>query len=659
MSRHTRFLTTDGMPAQFLHACALILMHVFVAMRLFVVIFLLFFATTFVATATAFENSQLTETQLEELAHHPVWLELLHFDTKRNKSEILSDEFFLSPNGQSDPKAELMATLEAYFAPWTEDTNTHPRCRFPARFFWLSHQIPLPDYTLRMPQCTRLEKWALFDEQQSISLLLVSGYFGNPASTFGHSLLKLNTDSSDEPIDLLNLSINFGAQVPENEPIPSYIVKGLLGGYQASFSDKYFYAQDLVYSRTEFRDMWEYELVLPDFERTLLILHIWEVVGKKFTYFFLKKNCAFRLTELLELVIPEPLLDTPKFWYVPVETFHRLSEIDRERRKKGEEGLIQSVRFIPSNQRKLYHQFDRLNNKEKKAVETIIQEGHSSIPKQLTLFTQDRQLEVLDTVLAYHKYRIVAEQPSPGRERLAIKDQVLLAQLRLPPQMEPISEVPVVNSPANGNRPMLIGLGVGHKPGGNDTHITLRWAPFSQESIGNNSLEGDELVVLDTTIGIDGSHYTVFFDKVDIIRIRKIKTTVMSIGDENPWSWQLHMGTMRTEPNDTFRYDGIFSFGAGRAWKLNNSALFYAITEASAHTISPHARLRPHVGMAVGNDLIKSWWYAGAESIDYNGAFNAIWGGQFQYNIAAQFAAFLEVSKEKTTKVSFELRTYW
>ena len=78
-------------------------------MRIFVVVFLCFLISSFIA-AIAFGDSFLTESQQEELARHPVWLKLLHFDTKRNTSEILSDDFFLSPQGHHDPQAELLAT---------------------------------------------------------------------------------------------------------------------------------------------------------------------------------------------------------------------------------------------------------------------------------------------------------------------------------------------------------------------------------------------------------------------------------------------------------------------------------------------------------------------------------------------------------------------
>ena len=46
-----------------------------------------------------------------------------------------------------------------------------------------------------------------------------------------------------------------------------YIVKGLSGFYEAGFSDKYFYNQDLTYTDTEFRDMWEYKLNLTPYQQ--------------------------------------------------------------------------------------------------------------------------------------------------------------------------------------------------------------------------------------------------------------------------------------------------------------------------------------------------------------------------------------------------------
>ena len=625
-------------------------------MRIFLsfVILLFVYGVSFTAAAITVENA-LSETQLDKLAHHPTWLKLLHYNRKSMKSEIHDDEFFLSSQGHTDPKAELMATIRAYTMPWPDITDKHPRCQFPARYFWLSQHITFPNYTYRLPQCTRLEKWAIFDEKKTISVILVSGYLGNPASTFGHVLLKLNNTAYEDPVDLLNLSINYGAVIPEHEFVWRYVIRGLLGGYQATYSDRYFYSHDLTYSRTEFRDMWEYELRLSDEECTLLILHLWEILGKNFTYFFLKENCAFRLAELIELVIPESFFDHVTLWYIPVEIFHRLNEIDTKRRQTGQPELIKSIRFIPSSQRKLYHQFAKLSQKEQHAVEALIKCEGCSIPEQLTSFEFERQLEILDTVLTYHTYRLTMEEPSPSHARIEMKNQILLAQLQLPPTTNVRPEIPILQSPADGNRPMLIGVGIKHD---RENSMQMHWSPFSQESIGMNSLEGDELVVFDTVFGIGESHRVILLDQCDLIRIRKMKTRFIVADNESPLSWELRIGVER---NDISQYDGIFSMGGGRAWKHNNSFTIYAISDISAHTRIPYARLYPHLGVILGNDVIKNRWYLGAESVDYKGTFKTVWGGQLQYQISKQFACFLELSssQEHSTHALFEMRWYW
>lgn len=125
----------------------------------------------------------------------------------------------------------------------------------------------------------------------------------NPASTFGHSLIKLNNKESG----LFDTSINYGALVPDNENMLRYIYQGLTGGYQAGFSDKYFYEQDLMYSNKEYRDMWEYKLNLTQEEKDLIILHLYEIITRKFDYYFLSRNCGYRVSEIINLVSKKKL----------------------------------------------------------------------------------------------------------------------------------------------------------------------------------------------------------------------------------------------------------------------------------------------------------------------------------------------------------------
>ncbi len=595
--------------------------------------------------------------QAEQLARHPIWLKLLHFED--NHSEVLSNDFFLSAEGRQDSEAELLATLDAYSEPWPADNgDAHARCRFPARYLWLSSQIPLPDYTSQPSQCINLSKWSLPEQVQSISLFLVSGYLGNPASVFGHSLLKLNTDSVDDQTGMFDLTVNYGALVPENESALRYIIYGIAGGYQAGFSDRYFYTQDLMYSRTEFRDIWNYELLLSDEQQRLLIFHLWEILGKKFTYYFFDKNCSFRLAELLELILEEPLLEHAAVWYAPVETFHRLEEIDRRREKSGKRGLIQSVRFIPSAERTLSYRFGQLEEDERKAVRDTVRammhEGTDSLQKSLIQVDAERQPMVLDTLLAYFNYRLVEDSPSPDEKIQQEKKNLLLARLRLPSRTTPLEKTPERKSPAKGNPPLLTGLGIGYSQTQN-IYLRLHLAPFSQESVGRNSLEGDELTVLDTVAGIGKEGF--FVDRFDLLRIKKFKTDYVLTDEKSPWSWQVRTGMESVDKDGASEQDFFFLFGAGRARKFGNNTIAYALLDVSSHTEQPHARLSPHIGLLTefAQAKARARIYAGA-SLSYQENPEAIYGIEIQHDISAHSALSIDTTKDK---ISVELKWYW
>ncbi|MBF0479016.1 MAG: DUF4105 domain-containing protein [Candidatus Omnitrophica bacterium] len=579
------------------------------------------------------------------LAHHPTWLKLIHYPSAGKQSVVLTDNFFLAPDGRTNPDAELTATIKAYFYPAQKKGDENPRCKYPARYYWLSHQLTLPDYELRSGQCERLENWALFDSVKSVSLLLVSGYLGNPASTFGHALLKLNTDSNDDQLGLFDLTLNYGALVPKNEFALRYVISGLFGGYRAGFSDKYFYTQDMVYSRTEFRDMWDYRLNLTDYQRTLLILHIWEIVGNKFAYYFLKENCAYRLAELVELVTNEDLTHNGRFWYLPVELFYRLS-------------AIQSIHYIPSSQRVLYHQLKRLNANMLKVFNAIIHNGINSMSVQLSALTNDQKILVLDSLLAYQEYRLIAEQPHPSRERKAAKDKILLARLQLPAQAIPLVKIPALPSPAEGSRPMEWGMSAAMQSD-KKWFSLLQWSPFKNEMVGRNSLEGDELVVLDLAAGFLEKEHKAFIDSVDIIRVLHLNTLSVVQADENRLSWKIRIGSNRVEEGDKYRYDGVMSFGAGPAWRWNQILTGYAMVDIAAHTIDPYARLRPNCGIKISTGELRTWLYYGAESSNYKGQLREVWGGKVQFQVSNQSSIHIEISNEKATTVSAGLSWYW
>jgi len=49
--------------------------------------------------------------------------------------------------------------------------------------------------------------------------------------------------------------------------------------------------------------MWEYELALSPDEVEQITAHTWELLRTRYAYYFFKQNCAYRMSELLGLVI--------------------------------------------------------------------------------------------------------------------------------------------------------------------------------------------------------------------------------------------------------------------------------------------------------------------------------------------------------------------
>ena len=202
----------------------------------------------------------------------------------------------------SDSRKELDETIRAFASPPKNNPNEHAQCRFRARYLWLDSKLDFDSYQIQDQQCPDFEQWSLNGTTTSISVIFATGYLGNPASYYGHTLLKLNSSEKNDRTSLEDVSVNYGAIVPPGEgPLP-YILKGVFGGYSGGFSDIQYYFHNHNYGENELRDMWEYELNLSQQEVDLLVAHTWEVLGKEYTYYFLRQNCAYQMAKVLEII---------------------------------------------------------------------------------------------------------------------------------------------------------------------------------------------------------------------------------------------------------------------------------------------------------------------------------------------------------------------
>lgn len=448
----------------------------------------------------------LKNISIDEISSSKQWRQLLYFN---KESEIKDKKYFLSEIGNLDPKAELLATINAYKE---ENSDNDPVCLFPARYYFLSKYISFPKYKKINDGCTNLKKWQPIKNTDNISLVLVSGYISNPASTFGHSLIKLNNKESG----LFDTSINYGALIPENENTLTYIYKGLTGGYEAGFSDKYFYEQDLMYSNKEYRDMWEYKLNLTSEQKDLMLLHLYEILTRKFDYYFLSRNCGYRVSEILNLVSNEKSINQD-LWYLPVETFDFLETKEKE--------LIKSIKYIPSNKKVFNSYFEKLTEKEKLGVKEFIRNN------TLLELNEEEKIHVLDFLLIYYKNTLNI-YPEKKEIRYILR-KVILERLKLKPSEKQDIEIEERISPAKNTNPIDLKIGYGYK----STIVSL--SPYKQNFLDKTNIGYDELTFFNTMIGIKDKLY---LKHLDFIKIQKVNSEKTELLNDNLYSWKINLG---------------------------------------------------------------------------------------------------------------------
>ncbi|WP_051378976.1 DUF4105 domain-containing protein [Derxia gummosa] len=238
------------------------------------------------------------------LARDPRWLALLHINGGDTRSDVESRYFFLAADGESDPEAELDATLAAFLDPADRAPRDEPaQCIFGARFHWLDEQL---HFDSRMPRlaCERREAWMRMLAPDRAWVVFPAAYLNNPSSMFGHTLLRLDGREVRAGTPLLAYAVNFAANSTDTNGA-LFAVKGLFGGYSGQFSVLPYYEKIREYARLESRDLWEYPLDLDAAQKRMLLLHLWELRGAEFTYYFFTRNCSYELLTLLKVARPD------------------------------------------------------------------------------------------------------------------------------------------------------------------------------------------------------------------------------------------------------------------------------------------------------------------------------------------------------------------
>jgi len=513
----------------------------------------------------------VSEAKLKSISNSRTWLKLVVYEEDREsqsgyRSAVKSQDFFLSSLGSQDPFLELVATIESLLLPPDLDNSqSHAACRFPARTKWLQRVIDGPLLNNSDIKCDEFDKWSQEKMVDSISIVFATGYLGNPASFYGHTLLKFNSSENQKKTKLADVSVNYGAIIPDNENPLTYIVKGIGGGYDAGFSHINYYFHDHNYGENELRDLWEYELSLDTEESSLVVAHAWELLGKKYTYYFLRKNCAYRMAELLEIIGDIDVKPENSAYLIPQALIQKLSETNHKGKK-----LVSEVKFHPSRQSRFYGRFSLLSSKEKRKLSVIINSNSNNIANDLRGNSEASQKKIVDTALDYYRYALSNEDNS----NLEQEYRKVLAYRFTLSKGEPFVQASRDLSPNLGRNPSLTSVSVvDNELLGKQLGLRIRPAYYDSMDSGAGHIDYSTLSMADFELRMSDDE--IYLNYFDIINVQSINSRTTGLPQDSNFAWNIRAGFA---PNDSGDSSTVFrvSGDMGNSLKLGEKLLISA-----------------------------------------------------------------------------------
>ena len=416
--------------------------------------------------AAADEPTLLERADASALHRDPVWRALLHVVRAplswRARSEVPDSAFFLASDGRDDPRAELRATLAALLAPpLPGDDAIH--CRFPARTRWLARALEVSLDELAPAPCPAFDEWRSQLDPRGITLIFPEAFMNNPASAFGHTLLRLDVADPASPKNLLAYAIDFTAN-SGGDAGPVFLLRGVLGRYPGFFGLNPYYQKLGFYSDAQSRDIWEYPLALAADEIERLLLHLWELDGIEIPYFFFRANCSYQLVRLLEVARPGiPLRHGFPFGVIPVDTVRDVENAI---------GFSAPPRYRPSPATALRSALGELPAPHAELAISVGIGERSPDDAAVALLDPALRGQVLGVAVAIHQFRFESGEVA-GEDARAHAFALLRARSLAPPGRLPEPPVPAAR-PEEGHDSALVSLAGGVDDGDRFAELRIR-----------------------------------------------------------------------------------------------------------------------------------------------------------------------------------------
>jgi hypothetical protein len=515
------------------------------------------------------------------LDQHPQWLALLHYEggwlPNRARSRAATPSFFLSEVGDEDPRAELRATLEAFLSPGAiVKDDEHAQCAFIARRHWLITQLDISEEELRPVSCDHYTRWREGLDAVGLTLVFPEGFMSNPGSIFGHTLLRIDSRSNHVAGEILGYAVDFAANTGDDRGL-AYIFKGASGRYPAFFGVHPYYEQLKRYSDWENRDIWEYRLDIEPSELDFLLMHLWELRGIEFPYYFFTKNCSYELLRLLETAIED--LDASSHFrgpVLPVETVRAIT---------SQPGKIEGTRYRPSPETRLTAELRSLSRKDRDLVLAIASGRMDPSSAESDSIPVERRARILSAAYDQLRYEYLAGNTTDRASR-GLSRQILIARSRV--EIDPTDEAALPRSievpstrPDQGHRKSSLSLSAGWRD--HESYVDLRLRPALHDLMdpGGGYLPYTEIRVLDTLLRIYPESETVRLQELTLLEIVSLKPRTQVL---KPLAWRMKTGleTRRLPASEGLADSPVWATeaGIGLSWDPLSSTLLYGLAEA-------------------------------------------------------------------------------
>ena len=557
-----------------------------------------------------------------ELYNQKQWRDLLHFNGR--ESEIDSPEFFYAKDGKKDPKAELIATIQAFYAPIDsvvvpEDfanrvskanmlldaavtslprrsaskEDYHGICRFRARFFYLDSLLHFED--LPNLECQDFKAMFAYVNPKSATIIFPSAHINSPASMFGHTFLLLNSGFNSR---LLSFAINYQASADPNvENGFSFAFKGLLGMYDGRFSILPYYEKIKEYRDFENRDIWEFDLNLSYDEVVQMYRHIWELGDAWSWYYFFDENCSYNILWLLEVARPSLELRKKFIYQVnPPETLFVMRDA----------GLITKQTYRPSRRSKLlaYEKVMGFGDVRKAKQVAKGKLAPSAIASDSTL-TLDQKQYILESSIEMSEYWYAKDKLDKEEYTQIVHDS---ASVRSKLGASEAVDIPVPSSPLMGNRGLRVSpMYFVNTDSQNLTQqglgLDFRLAYHDITDNDRGYLTGAQIEVLRILgfSGIDSEHKG--YAHIHQATIFSLASFGMMSKFFTPFSYRLESGFSRQFLYNNLRY--YLAFGGGFSTRIGDYSYVYYLLEPTLYFNASNTAdflLANAFGIVLGND---------------------------------------------------------